>query len=336
MKSFCHAYPSLLSILFTGLFYLGAPGHGAVAKQQLFELRGKLILPYQVGRQTSPAVVFLQAASRPFSTSTLVNLDGSFKFKKLLPMVYRITIAVPEGGEMERTIEIGQSFADKGGRIERTFEFDPDYYASQSATVQASQLTIPEEAWKEYQKALKRLEKRDSQGASKHLNRAVKLAPGFAIAWNRLGTLAYMNQHFAEAEGFFRKSLECDPRSYSPLVNLGAALLAQGRLSEALEVNRRAVQARPNDPLAQSQLGQCYFIVGEMEKAEKRLLQAKTLDPAHFSYPQLVLAEIYRRRGDNTAVVRELEEFLVQHPDFQLNQRLSRVLETARKKQESP
>jgi regulator of sirC expression with transglutaminase-like and TPR domain len=48
----------------------------------------------------------------------------------------------------------------------------------------------------------------------------------------------------------------------------------------------------------------------------KYLEIARRIDPAHFSHPQLVLAEIHLRRGENSAAADALEDFLRHHPDF--------------------
>ncbi|MEO7145487.1 MAG: tetratricopeptide repeat protein, partial [Bryobacteraceae bacterium] len=61
--------------------------------------------------------------------------------------------------------------------------------------------------------------------------------------------------------------------------------------------------------------GMTYYAQGNFPSAEKYLLAAQTLDPAHFSHPQLVLAEIYTRGGKRAAAVAELEDFLKRHPD---------------------
>lgn len=98
-------------------------------------------------------------------------------------------------------------------------------------------------------------------------------------------------------------------------MNLGGVLLNLQRQSEALGYNQRAVARRPNDALANSQLGLCYFELGQSEPAEKFLKIAIQLDPAHFSHPQLTLAEIELRKGDTPEAVRLLREFVRLHPD---------------------
>ena len=103
----------------------------------------------------------------------------------------------------------------------------------------------------------------------KHLERAVAIAPQFANAWNNLGTIAYQTQKYSRAEECFREALEQDPDSYEPLVNLGGVLINLHKLDEAWSYNVNAVLARPNDALANAQLGMTYFESGAPELAEK-------------------------------------------------------------------
>jgi len=154
------------------------------------------------------------------------------------------------------------------------------------------------------------------ESAVKRLEHAVELAPQFVDAWNNLGTIAYQSQQYERAEKCFRTALEQDPRAYEPLVNLGGVLINTHKLDEALMYNEDAVLLRPNDALANSQLGLTFFVVGNFDLAVKYLEIARRIDPAHFSHPQLVLAEIHLRRGENREAADALEDFLLHHPDF--------------------
>ena len=117
-----------------------------------------------------------------------------------------------------------------------------------------------------------------------------------------------------KAESYFRQALAHDANAYEPLVNLGGTLLNLNRFSEALPLNQNAALARPEDALAHSQLGLNYFALGDLHNALLHLNRAKKLDPAHFSHPQLTLAEIYLRKGDRPAAAAELEELVRFHP----------------------
>jgi tetratricopeptide (TPR) repeat protein len=142
------------------------------------------------------------------------------------------------------------------------------------------------------------------------------LAPQFADAWNELGTIAYQTQKYARAEECFREALKQDAEAFEPLVNLGGVLVTVHRADEAWQYNARAVALRPNDALAHSQLGMNYYQLGDLGLSVKHLEQARAIDPAHFSHPQLLLAEIHLRRGEKSAAADSLEEFLRYHPDW--------------------
>ncbi|HEV8132757.1 MAG TPA: tetratricopeptide repeat protein [Acidobacteriota bacterium] len=305
-----------LRVRFLMLFLLGAL---AVCGQQTprdqFELRGRIVPPNGKTFRDALPVIFIHGSTTPFAANTLSDVSGKFKFNKLRPGTYTLIVAVPRIGEMQRTVEVGPSFADPKGAIEVSFVFDRKISAEDLHQVSVRQLSVPESARRQYEKADERLGKLDIEGAIGFLKKAVELAPQFAAAWNHLGTIAYQTGNYTQAEIYFREALKQEPDFYPALVNLGGALLSLPKIQDSLPVNLSAVRARPDDPLAHSQLGQSYFMVGQLENAETHLRQAKALDPAHFSHPQLVLAEIYNRRGDSQALLAELEEFLRYHPD---------------------
>ncbi len=302
--------------------------HGLAEKR--YELRGKVVQTNGKRFKEVLPVVFLQGATEPFTTQTRADSRGKFKFEKLLPGLYTLIIAVPMWGDLQRTIEIGPSGSNSKGRIERTFRVDREYSRPNLHTVSVQQLSISRNARREYTRARERLEERDVPGAIGHLKEAVELSPQFTAAWNQLGTIAYLSKEPKKAEEYFREALRQEADSYPPLVNLGGALLAQDRVEEAHAINLRAVQMRPDDALAHSQLGRSYFSLAELDPAQRHLKQAKALDPKHFSLPQLVLAQIYELKSDSVSLMWELEEFLKYHPDSKRVPEMAQWLERTR------
>lgn len=310
------------------LLSLSMPLHGAQDKK--FELSGKIVQDDGKPFNRVTPIVVIQGAVAPYYKRTLAGRDGSFKFKDLNQGMYTLTVAVPRAGEMLQTVEVSPALADAKGKVIITIHFERNPQASARMSVPASQLSVPASARQEYRDARNRLERRDVDGAIAHLQKAVKIAPQFAAAWNYLGTIAYQNRKYPQAEEYFREALKQNPDSYPPTVNLGAALLAQKKLEESLEYNRMAVEMQPDDALAFSQLGQNYYFLNETDKAESALKKAKILDPAHFSFPQLVLASIYYRRRNFKAVISELEEFLTLHPDAPSAPQVRKMLDKTR------
>jgi Tfp pilus assembly protein PilF len=286
---------------------VAAPG------QTLYEIAGRI-------RPEGRASVSLFGATHPFTASTLTDESGRFSFKKLEAATYTVAVFQPGRGEARQTIEVGPSLADSRNRIPLTItlkdeNFDPTSDRRRHS-VTARQLAIPDRALRDYMDAQRALEKRDVDTAEKHLEHAVELAPQFAAAWNTLGTIAYQTARFPLAEQRFRQALKQDPTAYEPFVNLGGVLVTLHKLDEGLEVNVHATMIRPNDALANSQLGMCYFELGQFDSAVKYLERARKLDPAHFSHPQLFLAEIHLRRGEKQEAALVLEDFLRYHPDY--------------------
>lgn len=297
-----------------------------VAAPRDFELRGKVLDPEGKPLIRSQVILTISAVGFLFSKSIKIRGDGTYRFKGLKRGIYRINAAHPERGTVEVSVDIGPSTAGNDGRIEFDVQFAEGFDTGSVATISAYQLAVPKEAESKYEEAQKCLEKEDRDCAVAKLEAAVKIAPGFSRAWNHLGTIAFQESRFVDARKFFETALECAPDAYAPLVNLGAALIHVGKLDEALTTNRRAATRQPDDALAHSQLGLTLLFLNRLDEAAEALIKAKNLDPRHFSFPQLTLAEVYRKQGKPAALKRELEDFLEYHPDTETATRVRTYL----------
>jgi Tfp pilus assembly protein PilF len=293
------------------LLTLALVGPLGAAKKKTFELRGKIQPP------PGPAVVVLSSTTSPFRARTPADSGGEFRFKKLDPGAYTVWVFAPSAGEVQQTVAVGPSTASKGRRMEVTVPFTSPEIASLPGrhTVSVRDLALPNDAKLDLVEARRLLARKDIEGAVGRLQHAVEVAPQFAAAWNELGTVAYLTKRFADAEGYFRKAVENDPGSFEAIVNLGGVLLNLERPKEAFKYNTFALGKRPKDALANAQMGLNYFFLGDYDSAIPMLKAAKSRDAAHFSYPQLYLADIYTRRGDAQAAIAEFEDFLLRHPD---------------------
>jgi Tfp pilus assembly protein PilF len=294
------------------------------AADALFDLAGRL-------HPEERASVTIFGVSFPFTATTLSDDGGRFQFKKLRAGPYTVSVFTPDRGEARKTIEVGPGAADSHGRqaVDIAFQ-DSDFTLGDTLrrrhSVSASQLAIPAKAQRDYDQAHRDLQRHDAVAATRRLEEAVALAPQFAAAWNEIGTMAYQSRQYVRAEECFRAALEHDSEAYEPMVNLGGVLVTVNRPEEAWEFNARALAARPNDALAHSQMGLNYWELGDSLRAAKELERARSIDPAHFSHPQLLLAEIYRRNGDRGMAASALEEFLRYHPDWPQAESLRREI----------
>ena len=305
------------------------------SEKRVYELAGTLVAADGSHAGAGSPFVTITDVSSSYAARTQADHKGRFKFKSLAPGLYNLVAFVPRVSAVRKTVEVGPSFADSRGRVAVTMVWQRRT-AGRSFAVPATQLAVPEAAQEEYRKALQYLQKRDRERAQSALERAVQIAPHFSAAWSSLGNIAYRSGQLDEAVRCFRESITQNPNNFGALINLGGALLAQGNAQSALEATLRAARLRPDHPLAEGQLGYCYFALGQLEDAETHLKKTKELDPAHQSFPQLILAEIYGRRRDLTAFAGELEEFVKLHPDSDRAVVVRKYLDWARQELQHP
>ncbi|MCU1339200.1 MAG: repeat-containing protein [Bryobacterales bacterium] len=272
--------------------------------------------------------VNLFSVETPYAESAELNHSGEFRFRSLAPGNYTVAVVRNGLGEVRRTVVVSSAVADKSGVVYAAIPYTSAEAAANPSggVVSVQQISVPGNASAKYVDAQRRLAARDPAGAVRSLEEAVAIAPQFSAAWNALGVIAFQNGDAARAELLFRKSLAADPGAFEPLVNLGGVLLKKSAAVDALPFNQRAVHDRPEDALANAQLGMNYFKLDQFDQAEQYLRTAERLDPAHFSQPQLFLADIYARRGNRSAAVRELEALLAIRPDGPLSESIRRNL----------
>lgn len=285
------------------------------------ELRGRVTARSHRVRMMT---VTLSSVDSPFTVSTFTDPGGEFRFHSLPAGTYTVSVLRRSLGAVRRTVVVSPTLADRKGTVRVVIPYSAPEAAVEGSgvTVSKQKLSVPGKAWRKYEEAQRRLAKRDVEAARRTLEEALKIYPRFTAAWNSLGVIAYQTGDLSKAEEFFRKALESDSNAFEPTVNLGGVLLSEGQYTEALAYNKKAVAARPGDALANAQLGIAYFELGDFDLAEPPLILAKHADPSHFSRPQMFLADIYLRRGDRRAAIRELRECVALHPDDPGSERL--------------
>jgi tetratricopeptide (TPR) repeat protein len=102
-----------------------------------------------------------------------------------------------------------------------------------------------------------------------------------AKAIHRLGRAAMTKGRVDEAIEHFRKALELDPKFVSAHADLGDALFHQGRLDEAVAAYRRAIQLDPTDANTHTLLGIALLFKGQPGDAIEAHRQAIAIDPKY-------------------------------------------------------
>ncbi len=173
----------------------------------------------------------------------------------------------------------------------------------------------------------------DYGDAAKWFSEVAAETPNDPRAWYLLGRAQYSNQSFQEAIASFQHALRLQPKDIEaennmglawqglnkpaeakaafasavawqgdhpadaqPFLNLGALLLQENQVDEAIGYLRVAATLAPNNPKIHEELGRAYEQAGTLPDAEKQLEKAAALAP-DVSALHYELGRIYQREG---------------------------------------
>lgn len=193
----------------------------------------------------------------------------------------------------------------------------------------------------------------DFKGAELALTEALRLEPGRVSAMVRLGQVALQSGEPAKAEDWFRKAVGVAPDLGGARRGLTLALVRQGKIRDALEEAREAVQrSRGKDldsvlflaglyqelgqpaeaeqvledvvdssspPQALLLLGLAKLELRKIDEAAPLLQRAYDADPTS-RWPRLGMAAIRRARGELEPARLEFEKLAADHPQWALAQ----------------
>jgi tetratricopeptide (TPR) repeat protein len=174
----------------------------------------------------------------------------------------------------------------------------------------------------------------DYLDADKWLTHALQLNPRDPDVWYLLGRAKYSENRFDEAAQSFEQFLKSDPKSVKaednlglcyaalgqadkaiaayqnaiawqsdsaakdpgPFLDLGTLLMDQNRTREAVPYLLQAVAISPKESRHHEELGQAYFRLEELQKAQEELETAVSLAPQN-SRLHYLLGRVYRKEG---------------------------------------
>ena len=124
------------------------------------------------------------------------------------------------------------------------------------------------------------LESGDAAGAERSLQRAALLSPGAPGPHNNLGNALAALGRLDEAEAAYRRALEIDPSYGAGALGLSRVLMLRDRNEEAAEVAGAGAALNPRDPRLRVNLGGALLAAGRVTEAVGALREAVALAPA--------------------------------------------------------
>jgi tetratricopeptide (TPR) repeat protein len=120
--------------------------------------------------------------------------------------------------------------------------------------------------------------KRQLVAAEQAYRRAVNLRPTWWSSHNQLGLLLVNRRRYDDAANEFREVIRLNPQNSWGYMNLGVVSVNKGNLQEAATIFEKA--ASLGAPGAYSNLGYCYYYLGDFDKAAAYDRKAIDLAPS--------------------------------------------------------
>lgn len=141
-------------------------------------------------------------------------------------------------------------------------------------------------------RALSQERQLDPEAVMKTATSAIEADPNFAPAYNIRGIAHNDLDMNAEAVSDFEKALALNPNDPDPLVNIAVPLERLNRSEDARAALTRALEIRPDYPLAMHKLAIYLTFSGDLENAGAQYLKLLQRDPMNGeAYAELVLAQ---------------------------------------------
>ena len=199
-----------------------------------------------------------------------------------------------------------------------------------------------------FRSAEESVKKKEYAQAAALLRQLVGADPRDFEAWTELGTVAFIQQDLAEADGDYRRALELRPTFGLALMDAGKLRMAQKDFKGAVELLRRAVGAQPKSADANHYLGEAYLnealaeirqgsqAIDELNDLARQAIyyfkEALRLDPVGKAEVHLRLADIFNVLGMKDEAVAECEQFLAKKPDYPDRKKLEQYIKENKKK----
>ena len=180
--------------------------------------------------------------------------------------------------------------------------------------VDASELSAPKKAHKEYAKGMKEYAEQHLDKAEEHFRNALNEYPKYSSAWNNIGSIRMREKDMAGAEECYRHALEANPNNNYAARNLARLLIGKQNSKEAEQIMKRAVLTEPNHPESLTILAYTELQNGELDDAIATAKRVHTAPMHSGSLSHLIAARGLELKQQNTAAIAEYQLFLKETP----------------------
>jgi tetratricopeptide (TPR) repeat protein len=185
---------------------------------------------------------------------------------------------------------------------------------SAQTTIHVSDLNVPRDAEKKYQKGLELLRKDSPEKAQELFQEAITRHPQYASAYNALGVALMRLGKPQDGKVAFEKAISLDDKFSLPYLNLGKMAMSENRVDDALTNLSKCIANDPLNPDALSRLAYMELLTGNFERAASDARKVHTVPHEGFEISHLIAARALRKKQMRDEAIAEYRLFLKEAP----------------------
>ena len=277
-----------------------------------------------------PAIIWLRSLSFSVNSSNGA-LSGEAVFRGVRPGQYTVEAEAPGYATARETIEL----MSPNETFFVTLYMRPEPAANTVASPPGPPVLAPK-ARQEVEKGLQALQTNNLAKARKHLEAALRLAPGHPDVNYLFGTLSLQANDLAQAKLFLEKAVALDPKHRLALVALSGLHYRQQEYTEAIRLLERALELDRSSWRVHWLMASAYLQQGEFEKARVHAEHALKSGKEKAGEAQLLLGQALAGLGEKEKASQALESFLRDYPTHKAAEHARRLLAAVRQQAEEP
>ncbi|MDX6531438.1 MAG: hypothetical protein QOH41_3728 [Blastocatellia bacterium] len=284
-------------------------------------IQGRVFFP--AGQSNGKALkVILETNNSMGGSSTVTDLDGTFRFNNLRPGTYAVVI---DGGKEYEAAREPVNIEPGGGVpvSQVNIQLRPKIDASNPSFA-----GVPQNALDFYQKGTAAAQKGNAKSAAEFLDKAVAAYPNFSVALSDLGVQYMKLGHMDKAAETFEALLKLKPNDATTHLDLGIAyynlstsLVTEKKFDESTQKAsqaetqlREALKLNSPGPTAHYYLGLSLIKLKRYDEAQTELESAIKSGGANLALAHKFLGGLYMNARRNKEAAAELEKYLQLDP----------------------
>ena len=304
-----------------------------IAVLAAFTLLFSAFLPAQMGQGATLTVRVVYTDDRPVSHQVKVELitglgnfinqaftdsSGTAQFRAVAAGSYQLRVS---GQDAEETtgpgfmIQRGEFSAFQQVRVRRLESASADAPSGPPALVDVSELNVPKDARKSFDRGMEAFREGRLDHATKHLEKAIAGHPDYASAHNLLG-MAYMREgRIEQGRTAFEKAVAINGTFALASRNLAKIYCNEQKFELCENFLVKAAASDPRSAETFTILAQLELMKGKYEQASVNARRVHDLPHKEFAFAHLVAARALRARNQPEEAMHEYRLFLKEAPN---------------------